>query len=288
MSGLQSIRHGGPNPTLQHHREAGRGGGGFTLVELLVVIGVIALVIAMVFPALARAREAARTVACASNIRQIGLANFAYANRHGGRLPVPVLGNTNTLGLVFGLPQTAIWATGEQGTLDYTQGTLIPDLGGPDVAQRLFMCPSDDNPLTYDKIISLVGDNQQGFTVTSRVYNARPRNFSYVWNGEIVTWDPRRSYGTIPITQIRRPDRKVLLFETSDANGLAPLPAAYDAITWEDPPHLYIGLRHHNRSNVFFADGHVELFDSLTLRDKSVTSIVDNAVWVKYFRIESE
>jgi prepilin-type processing-associated H-X9-DG protein len=47
-------------------------------------------------------------------------------------------------------------------------------------------------------------------------------------------------------------------------------------------------LRHHNRSNVFFADGHVELFDSLTLRDKSVTSIVDNAVWVKYFRIESE
>src|SRR4051794_13616229 len=104
----------------------------FTLVELLVVIGIIAGLIAILLPALARAREAARTVACASNIRQIGVATLAYANRNQGDLPVPVLG-TNLMG---GLPESAIWGTSVQGTLDFTQGTLIPDLGGPRVAEE--------------------------------------------------------------------------------------------------------------------------------------------------------
>jgi prepilin-type processing-associated H-X9-DG protein len=51
---------------------------------------------------------------------------------------------------------------------------------------------------------------------------------------------------------------------------------------------MIIGLRHHNRSNVFYADGHVELFDSLMLKDDSVNLIMDNVAYVKYFRFESE
>src|SRR5215218_2475263 len=101
----------------------GRGGGGFTLVELLVVIGVIAGLIAILLPALARAREAARTVACASNIRQIGIATLAYAQRSGGYLPIP----TADVNLTGGRPESAIWATNQIGTLDFSQGTLIPD-----------------------------------------------------------------------------------------------------------------------------------------------------------------
>jgi prepilin-type N-terminal cleavage/methylation domain-containing protein len=61
--------------------------GAFTLIELLLVISIIGILAALVLPTIYRAEASARAIKCLSNLKQLGVATFAYTADHNGNLP---------------------------------------------------------------------------------------------------------------------------------------------------------------------------------------------------------
>jgi len=123
----------------------------FTLVELLVVIGIIALLISILLPSLNRAREAAKAVQCSSNLRQIYLASQLYAQDNKQWLP-PMFDT-----------DIVLWIRRLFHYVDNNLNEIIPVERYP----KIFVCPTDSDPfpdlafgptldyLSYSKNISI-------------------------------------------------------------------------------------------------------------------------------------
>jgi prepilin-type N-terminal cleavage/methylation domain-containing protein/prepilin-type processing-associated H-X9-DG protein len=104
---------------------------GFTLVELLVVVSLIVLLIAMLLPAVGRARDAARTAACAANMRQVYMGLSMYAADNRGLVPPASFQELNP-------PYT--WRTWVNPLLTYLPSTMTRSI----VAMpKVFICPSE-------------------------------------------------------------------------------------------------------------------------------------------------
>ena len=195
----------------------------FTLIELLVVVAIIAILAALLLPALSRARQAARKTACINNVRQINLGLRMYADDHADAIRAV----TN---------KEPLWATYKE--------TIQPYLsrGGSGTNDALFVCPADDFDCDNPSISELFLFSQvagKGFYRQAETHHS-----SYAFNGAAPD-DPETRMGGKPFSSVREPARLVLVGELSGAFGLSA----------HERQHPY---QFNNARNVMsFVDGHV-------------------------------
>jgi prepilin-type N-terminal cleavage/methylation domain-containing protein/prepilin-type processing-associated H-X9-DG protein len=212
---------------------------GFTLVELLVVIGIIALLISILLPSLNKARESANRVVCASNLRQMGLAYTMYANANKGYLPwavyKPLAGDPYKQWFEFLTP--------------YLSGTKEGDVNDTNFAAVFKGCPAfpaeqqDGDAFGYGQNIHMKGA------------------WFWLWHG----WgdgapDLAFTFPPIKITKMREPTQALL---AADSRGWGfdrgTNPAIVPPLFGWDPNNPWNAVtRHRGNANYLHFDGHVE------------------------------
>jgi prepilin-type processing-associated H-X9-DG protein/prepilin-type N-terminal cleavage/methylation domain-containing protein len=219
--------------------------GGFTLVELLVVIGIIAILIAVLLPALSRARGLAQSIACLNNLRQLQTCWLMYANDHAGTLP-PNLSvyDLSTGEPIPGLDLRLTWCAGnvrqDVNTANIERGYLF----AYNRSTAIYHCPADKARVAGSNV-----RHTRSYSMSQSVTGIR--------FGSVLACIPTFQN----LTQIRSPEPANLfvfldVHEDQIVDSLFGIPLPGDPLDgiWFDLP----ANRHNDGCNLSFADGHVE------------------------------
>ena len=207
----------------------------FSLVELLVVVGIIAVLIGLLMPAITAARESAKTVACLSNLRQLALAAHAYADSNKGTFPIAYHYHTAPEFVSYAWDFTTTRTS--SGAVLVEAGLLWDGKGSGKVQQ----CPS------FDGASNTLGDPFTGYNY----------NTSYVGHGASET-----IVKPAKVTDVRRSSQCALFGDGGFGAGANKFMRA----PWANPGDASFtarhtgtqAYRHRGKTNVVFVDGHGE------------------------------